>query len=74
MEELVNNKTKVLVAFAFIVAAFYTLETTLTLVNHGVVGPVFIKAGIVVACLYYAITKITKNKAAGSQVAKHNKT
>ncbi len=70
-----NTKTKILVALAFVVAAFYVFEVTLTLINQGLVGPVFVKAGIVVACLYYAITRITKSKAANiPSVAEHDKT
>lgn len=70
-----STKTKILVALAFVVAAFYVLEVTLTLINQGLVGPVFIKAGIVVACLYYAITRITRSKSANAPSAvKHNKT
>ncbi len=55
-------KTKILVTLAFVVAAFYTLEVTLTLINKGFVGPVFVKMGIVVAAIYYAITAIKKSK------------
>lgn len=70
-----STKTKILVALAFLVAAFYAFELTLTLVNKGLVGTVFIKAGIVIACLYYAITRITKSKAANaSSAVEHNKT
>ena len=61
-------KTKILVALAFIVAAFYTLEVFLTLVNQGFVGPVLIKAGIVVAAIYYAISAIKKGKSASAQI------
>jgi len=58
----VNIKTKLFVALAFIVAAFYTLEVALTLANQGLVGPVFVKAAIVAAVLYYAISTIKKSK------------
>ncbi len=63
-------QTKILVALAFVVAAFYTFEVTFTLINQGLVGPVFIKTAIVVACLYYAITRITKSKAADASSSK----
>lgn len=61
-----NTKTKIFVVLAFVVAAFYTLEVALTLINEGLVGPAFVKAGIVVACLYFAISKITKSKTANA--------
>lgn len=61
-------KTKILVALAFIVAAFYTLEVILTVVNQGVVGPVFLKAGIVAAAIYYAVSAIKKTKSPNAQV------
>ena len=70
-----STKTKIFVALAFVVAAFFALEVTLTLINQGLIGPVFVKAGIVAACLYYAITRITKAKGANApSVAGHNKT
>jgi hypothetical protein len=70
-----STKTKIFVVLAFVVAAFYTLEVALVLINQGLVGPVFTKSGIVVASLYYAITRIIKSKTMnGSSVAEHNKT
>lgn len=62
-----NIKTKIVVAIAFVVAALYTFEVTLTLINQGLVGPAFIKAGIVVACLYYAITRLARSKATNEE-------
>ena len=53
--------TKVLVALAFVVATFYLLEVALTVANQGFVVPVFVKAAIAVAALYYAISKIRKS-------------
>jgi hypothetical protein len=63
MEETMNAKTKIFVVIVFVVAAFYALEVVLTLIDQGLTGPVVIKAGIVVALLYYAITRIVKSKA-----------
>lgn len=65
-----NTKAKIFVALAFAVAAFYALEVTLTLINRGLVGPAFVKTGIVIASLYFAITRITNSKAANAQNAK----
>ncbi|MGE5893918.1 MAG: hypothetical protein ACM34I_07670 [bacterium] len=62
-----NIKTKIVVAIAFVVAALYTFEVTLTLINQGLVGPAFIKAGIVVACFYYAITRLARSKATNEE-------
>ena len=59
-----NIKTKILVVLAFIVAAFYTLEVVLTLIDEGFAGPVIVKAGIVAATLYYAISRIAKSRVA----------
>ena len=53
--------TKVLVVLAFVVAAFYLLEVALTVASQGFVVPVFVKAAIAVAALYYAISKIRKS-------------
>jgi len=61
-----STKTRMFVALAFVVAAFYTFEVTVTLINQGLVGPAFVKAGIVAACLYFAITRIVKSKAANT--------
>lgn len=61
-------KTKILVALALIVAVFYTLEVFLTVVNQGVVGPVFLKACIVAAAIYYAVSAIKKNKSSNTRV------
>lgn len=68
--ESMSTKTKIFAALAFVVAAFYTLEVTLTLINQGLVGPAFVKAGIVIACLYYAISRIVKSKAANASNSK----
>ncbi len=65
-----NTKTKIFVALAFVIAAFYALEVTLTLITQGLVGPAFVKAGIVVASLYFAITIITNSKAANARNGK----
>jgi hypothetical protein len=65
-----NMKKKIFVALAFIVAAFYALEVTLTLINQGLVGPAFVKTGIVAASLYFAITRIINSKAANAQNGK----
>ncbi len=65
-----NTKTKLFVALAFVVAAFYALEVILMLINQGLVGPAFVKAGIMAAALYFAITRIAKSKAANVQNGK----
>lgn len=62
-----KTKTKILVALAFLVAAFYAFEVILTLINQGIVAPVFVKAGIVAAAVYYAMTAIRKSKLANAQ-------
>ncbi len=63
-------KTKIFVVLAFVVAAFYALEVTLTLVKQGLVGPIFVKTGIVVTSLYFAITRITNSKATNAPKGK----
>ncbi len=55
-------KTKVFVVLAFVVAAFYSLEVVLTVIKRGLVSPAFVKAGLVVALIYYAISAIKKSK------------
>lgn len=59
-----NTKTRLFVALAFVIATFYAVEVIRTLIMQGLVGPAVVKASLVVACLYYAITKITSSKAA----------
>jgi len=66
MGDIMSTKTKTFVVLAFVVAAFYTLEAELTVIDKGLVGPVFIKVGIVAACLYFAISKITESKTANA--------
>jgi hypothetical protein len=63
MAESMNTKTTIFVVIVFVVAAIYALEVVLTLIDQGLTGPVVVKAGIVVALLFYAITRITKSKA-----------
>lgn len=57
-----SMRTKIFVALAFIVSAFYLLEVVLTVLSQGLVLPVLTKALIVVAALSYAIIQIRKNK------------
>ena len=56
-------KNKILVGLAIVVAAFYTLEVVLTVMNQGWVAPAFVKAGMVAVLLYYVIRQIRKAKA-----------
>ncbi len=58
-----STKNKIFVLLAIIVAAFYTLEVVLAVMNQGLVAPAFVKAGMVAVLLYYAIRQIRKAKA-----------
>lgn len=58
-----STKNKIFVLLAIVVAAFYALEVTLTVMNQGLLAPAFVKAGMVAVLLYYAIRQIRKAKA-----------
>lgn len=58
-----STKNKIFVGLAIIVAAFYTLEVTLTVMTQGLVAPAFVKAGLVAVLLYYAVRQIRRAKA-----------
>jgi hypothetical protein len=60
-----TTKTKIFVALACVVAAFYLLEIVLTVAAAGVTGPVAVKALIVGALVYYVVFQVRKAKAKG---------
>ena len=51
-------RTKIFVALAFIVAAFYLLEVTLSIANGNIGAPIVIKSLIVLGCIVYGIKRI----------------
>lgn len=61
-----STKHKIFVTLAIIVSAFYLLEITLTVLNQGLITPVFTKGAIVVVLLTYAIIQLRK-KSGGAE-------
>lgn len=57
-----TTKTKIFVALAFIVAAFYLLEVTLSIFNGNIRAPIFVKSLIVLGCIFYGIKKVRGNR------------
>lgn len=53
-------RTKVFVVLAFIAAIFYAFMVYLTFMQQGVTWPVVVKTAMVIAFLYYGISRIAK--------------
>ena len=68
-----STKHKIFVTLAIIVSAFYLLEITLTILDKGIVTPVFIKGIIVVVLLTYVIIQFRK-KSGDSKKTDEDKT
>jgi hypothetical protein len=60
-----STKKKLLVALAFVVGAFYTLETVLTIRGQGFTLPVLTKGFIAGAALFYGVFSIAKGRSPG---------
>jgi hypothetical protein len=56
-----EKKSIVFVILAFVVAAFYALEIILSIVQRSAGRPSAVKALLLVACIYYGVTKL-KNR------------
>ncbi len=61
-----TTMTKIFVVLAFVAAIFYTFEAYLTFLHQGVSGPAIVKTVLVVAFLYYGISRIAKARSAGT--------
>lgn len=56
-------RTKIFVVLAFIAAIFYAFMAYLTFMQQGMTWPVIVKTAMVVAFLYYGMSRITKARA-----------